>query len=171
MRYDKEYIERRQSELHAKYNERIDTTIVVILLELEERTEAQRLILEEATKKINAAQKINHYNFTSNKQAFWFGFGKFGLAAIVLIISLFIFLVSYFPVLKNHEVANNLINHYSIKEDVNSGERTLLSNQPLEVKLIKTIKDVETLPLNTMYISTMDNKNYYTVVHLQNRKK
>lgn len=170
MLLDKESIERIQSELHAKYNERIDSSIIVVLLELAEKTEAQKRILEEATRKINDSQKVNHYNFTSNGQAFWHGFGKYGAALVVIIISIFIFSISYFPILKNRDLAINLVERYELKKDNKTGQRVISSKLPFSLVDIKGDADVKNLVTGEFYIYSNNKKQIYSLIKLSDQK-
>ena len=168
MEYNEQIIQRIQSELHLKYNERIDSSIIVILLELAEKTAEQKIILEDATKKINDSQKVHHYNFTSNGQAFWHGFGKFGAAIVVLIISILVFSISYFPILKNRELVVNLIERFELKKDARTGQRVISSKKPFSLADIRGDADVKNLVTGESYIYSNNKQQIYCLIKLSN---
>lgn len=170
MQYDEDFILRIQSELHIKYNQRIDSSVIVILLELAEKTEAQKKILEDAAKKINDSQKVHHYNFSSSGQSFWYGFGKFGAALVVLIISIFIFSISYFPILKNRELAVNLIERFELKKDAKTGQRVISSKKPFSLADIQRDADVKNLVTGESYIYSNNKQQIYCLIKLSDKK-
>ena len=169
MQYSAKTIERMQSELHLKYNERIDSSIIVMLLELAEKTEAQKNILEEASKKIKESQKVNHYNFTSNGQAFWYGFGKIGAAILVLIISIIVFSITYFPILKNRELAVNLLERFELKKDSKTGQRVISSKKPFSLVDIKGDADVKNLVTGESYLYSNNKQQIYCLIKLSDQ--
>ena len=51
MQYDKDFIERKQSELHAKYGIHIDSSIVVMILQMQDELKKDSELLHVAAKK------------------------------------------------------------------------------------------------------------------------
>ncbi len=81
MAFEKDIIERKQSELHYKYGVHIDSTLIVFFLILEEKYGKDSEELRSAVAKIKNSQKT--LQVQNNTQAFWHGFGMWGVSSIV----------------------------------------------------------------------------------------
>ena len=81
MQFDKDFIERKQSELHAKYGVHVDRSIVVMILQMQDELKEDSELLNAAAQKINSSQKT--FQPQNSAQAFWHGMGSYGLALII----------------------------------------------------------------------------------------
>ena len=95
MQFEKDLIERKQSELHAKYGIHIDSSIVVMILLMQDELKKESELLHVAAEKINNSQKT--FQAQNSAQAFWHGFGLWGLSSVfflILAVSTFLFVSS-----------------------------------------------------------------------------
>jgi hypothetical protein len=130
-----------RSEISLKYEVELDETATLILFILQEEqkqiSSQQHKILEDAAAKINNSSRClsidsNHPRW----QAFWFGFGQFGLAFLILIISGASFYTYHLSEKKEKEKLPAIFNWYKHYYELSNREsksalNNFLKNYPL----------------------------------------
>lgn len=117
MKYDDNYISRMKSELHAKYGVQMDSSIIVMMIELKEQVEKDSLVLQKAENKLKVSQKV--FQPTNDRQVVLFGLSTWGIPSIIMA---FLFVsIYYFKPTSTYSKLNAICDTVIIRNDSTFG--------------------------------------------------